>query len=98
MANSQHARGLRISPRSYPGDGVLESAAFTGPRSDALTMLPKIFRNGDHIPHRNIAEHHARIRISVEAERPLQVVADGRVIGTTPATFQIVPRAFLLKA
>jgi diacylglycerol kinase (ATP) len=98
VANSQHARGLRVSPRSYPGDGVLESTAFTGPRSDALTLLPKILRNGDHIPHRNIAEQRAKIRIAVDSDRPLRVVADGRVIGTTPATFQIVPRALLLKA
>lgn len=98
VANTQHARGLRVSPRSYPGDGVLESAVFVGPRSDALTMLPKILRNGDHIPHRNIAEQHAKIRIAVQADRPLSVVADGRVLGTTPATFQIVPRALRLKA
>ena len=98
VANTQHAGGLRVSPRSYPGDGVLETAAFVGPRSDALTLLPKVFRNGDHIPHDNIAEQHARIRVSVDADRPLPIVADGRPIGTTPATFQIVPRAFSLKA
>ena len=39
----------------------------------------------------------ARIRVSIEAERPLPIVADGELLGTTPATFQIVPRSILLK-
>jgi diacylglycerol kinase family enzyme len=35
--------------------------------------------------------------VAVDADRPLPVGADGEVLGTTPATFQIVPRALLLK-
>jgi diacylglycerol kinase family enzyme len=35
--------------------------------------------------------------VAVEADRPLPIEADGALLGTTPATFQIVPRALRLK-
>ena len=68
-----------------------------GPRSDAYRMLPRIYRHGDHVPDPNIQELRAKIRVAVEADRPLPIVADGEVLGTTPATFQVVPQQILLK-
>jgi diacylglycerol kinase (ATP) len=98
VGNAQYAEGgLRLSPRSWPGDGVLEVLVFTGPRSDAYTLLPQIYRHGDHVPHPRIEELRAKIRVAVDADRPLPIVADGELLGTTPATFQIVPRSILLK-
>jgi YegS/Rv2252/BmrU family lipid kinase len=89
--------GMRLSPRSYPGDGVLDVLAFTGPRSDAYRMLPRIFRHGDHIPDDNIAELRAKIRVGLETSRPMPVVADGRFVGRTPVSIQCVPQQILLK-
>ena len=89
--------GIRLSPRSFPGDGVLDALVFTGPRSDAYRLLPKIFRHGDHLPHPNIKELRARLKVAVRASRPMPVVADGRYLGTTPVTFQMVPQQILLK-
>ncbi|HEV8564645.1 MAG TPA: diacylglycerol kinase family protein [Actinomycetota bacterium] len=98
VANAQFTNGgLRLSPRSFPGDGILDVLVFTGPRSDALTMLPRIFRHGDHVPDPHIRELRAKIRVAVDADRSLLVVADGNELGRTPATFQIVPRQVLLK-
>ena len=98
VANAQFtSAGLRMSPRSFPGDGVLDALVFRGPRSDAYRMLPRIYRHGDHIPDPNIHEMRAKIRVAVEADRPLPIVADGEVLGTTPASFQIVPQRILLK-
>jgi diacylglycerol kinase family enzyme len=56
-----------------------------------------MFRHGDHVPDASIAELRARVRITVDADRPLPIVADGEVIGTTPATFQVVPQQILVK-
>jgi diacylglycerol kinase (ATP) len=89
--------GMRMSPRSFPGDGVLDTLIFSGPRSDAYTLLPRIYRHGDHIPDPGIHEQRAKIRVSVDAERPLSVVADGRYLGHTPASFQVVPQQILFK-
>ena len=51
VANAQFTGGgLRLSPRSFPGDGVLDALVFTGPRSGAYTQLPRLFRHGDHVP------------------------------------------------
>jgi diacylglycerol kinase family enzyme len=98
VANAQFtSTGLRMSPRSFPGDGVLDALVFTGPRSDAYRMLPRVYRHGDHVPDPHIEELRAKIRVSIEADRPLPIVADGEVLGTTPATFQIVPQRILLK-
>ena len=98
VANAQFGGGgLRLSPRSFPGDGVLDALVFRGPRSDAVTMLPRIYRHGDHIPDPHIHEMRAKIRVAVDADHPLPVEADGALLGTTPATFQIMPRALRLK-
>jgi diacylglycerol kinase (ATP) len=97
IGNGQFTGGLRLAPRSFPGDGVLDALVFHGPRSDAYTMLPDIYRHGDHVPSPRIAELRAKIRIAIEADRPMPVVADGVPSGTTPATFQVVPHAMLLK-
>ena len=98
VGNAQFASGgLRLSPRSYPGDGVLDVLVFKGPRSDAYTLLPRIYRNGDHIPDPHVHETRAKIRVSIDADRPLPIVADGELLGSTPVTFQLVPQSILFK-
>ena len=98
VGNGQFADGgLRLSPRSFPGDGVLEALLFTGPKSDAYRLLPRIFRHGDHVPDPGIKELRARVALRIDGPRPLPVVADGSVLGTTPVTIQVVPRQILLK-
>jgi len=98
IGNGQFADGgIRLSPRSFPGDGVLDALVFTGPKSDAYRMLPRIFRHGDHLPDPNIKELRAKLKIDVTAPRALPVVADGQPLGTTPVTFQVVPQQILLK-
>jgi diacylglycerol kinase (ATP) len=96
VANCQfYGGGMKISPRSYPGDGLLDVQISTGPKSEAFTLIPKIYK-GEHVPHPHIRELRGRV-ISIEAERPLPVEGDGEVLGTTPATFSIVPQAISLK-
>jgi diacylglycerol kinase (ATP) len=98
VSNAQFASGgLRLSPRSWPGDGVLDALVFTGQKSDAYTMMPRILRHGDHLPDPNITELRAKIRFALESDRSLAVVADGEPLGLTPATFQIVPQQILFK-
>ncbi len=98
VANGQFTSGgMRLSPRSFPGDGVLDALVFHGPRSGAYTMLPRLFRHGDHVPDPNIGEYRAKIRVAVSADGPMPVVADGSIIGSTPATFLVVPQQILVK-
>jgi YegS/Rv2252/BmrU family lipid kinase len=96
VANCQfYGGGMKISPRSYPGDGILDAQISIGPKSEAFTLLPKIYR-GEHVPHPHIKEMRGRA-IAVDAERPLPVEGDGESLGTTPATFTVLPQIVRLK-
>jgi diacylglycerol kinase (ATP) len=96
VANCQfYGGGMKISPRSYPGDGLLDVQISTGPKSEAFTLIPKIYK-GEHVPHPHIKELRGRV-ITIDAERRLPVEGDGEILGTTPATFSIVPQAISLK-
>jgi diacylglycerol kinase (ATP) len=86
---------MKISPRSYPGDGLLDVQISTGPKSEAFTLIPKIYR-GEHVPHPHIKELRGRV-IAIEAERPLPVEGDGEALGKTPATFTVLPGVLSLK-
>ncbi len=87
--------GMQISPKSEPDDCALDILVMTGPKSDAFTTLPKVYR-GTHLPHRNIAELRAG-RVQVDADPLFLVEADGETLGTTPATFGVIPAAIRLK-
>jgi YegS/Rv2252/BmrU family lipid kinase len=96
IANGQfYGGGMKISPRSYPGDGLLDIQISTGSKSEAFTMIPKVYR-GEHVPHPHIKEMRGK-SITVEADRPLPIEGDGEVLGTTPATFTVIPEVVSLK-
>jgi len=86
--------GMEISPRSEPDDGLLDVQVFIGPKTDSFTMVPRIY-GGRHLPHRNILEMRSE-RCEV-AGPSLVIEADGEVLGTTPATVEVLPRALRLK-
>jgi len=98
VGNGQFADGgLRLSPRSFPGDGIMEALVFTGPKSDAYRLLPRVFRHGGHVPDPGVTELKAKIAVRVESPTPLPVVADGAFLGTTPAVIQLIPQPIRLK-
>lgn len=91
------AGGMKIAPDAAPDDGLLEAVLignFTKP--EFLTTFPKIYR-GTHVGHPKVEVLRART-ISVDADAPLPVVLDGEQPGTTPARFEVVPRALRLRA
>jgi len=87
--------GMQISPKSDPGDCLLDVLVMTGPKSDSFTTLPKVYK-GAHLPHRHIAELQAA-QLRVDADAPFPVEADGEILGSTPASFGIVSEAIRLK-
>ena len=96
VGNCQWNReGVRVSPRSFPGDGFLDLMIWTGPKSDAFRLLPRMFQ-GEHVPHDRIQEHRAR-HIRVECDRPLAVEADGVWLGTTPVAVELLREAVVLR-
>jgi diacylglycerol kinase (ATP) len=96
VANCQYfGGGMRLSPRSWPSDGLLDTLVLHGPRAGFFTRLPKVFQ-GDWLPDPNVTEMKSR-RVTVESEQPLPVHADGEPLGTTPARFEIVRLPIRLK-
>jgi YegS/Rv2252/BmrU family lipid kinase len=97
IGNAQYnGGGMKVSPRSYPGDGVLDVLVFKGPKSDSFTMIPKVYR-GEHVPHDHIEEFRVKRELVIEADRPLPIEADGEVLGTTPATFEVLSQPIRMK-
>jgi diacylglycerol kinase (ATP) len=87
--------GMQISPGSDPADGLAEVLVFTGRKTDSFTMLPRVYR-GRHVPHPSIVQLRGRT-IRLDSDQPFAIEADGEVLGTTPATVEIVPGALRLK-
>ena len=87
--------GMQISPKSEPDDGAFDVLVMVGPKADAFTMLPKVYR-GTHLPCRNIVELRAG-RVRIETDPPFRIEADGETLGTTPATFEVIRNAIRVK-
>jgi diacylglycerol kinase family enzyme len=67
--------------------------ATTVPVADAI---PDWTDRGMHLPHCNIAELRVS-RVRVEADPALLIEANGEVLGTTPARFEVIPGAIRIK-
>jgi YegS/Rv2252/BmrU family lipid kinase len=96
VANGQFfGGGMRVAPRAVPGDGLFDVQVSHGPKGEAVKAMQKMFK-GEHIPSPHIQEYLAA-RVVVEGAQPILIEADGEVVGTTPATFDIVADAIPMK-
>jgi YegS/Rv2252/BmrU family lipid kinase len=96
VANGQFfGGGMHIAPKAHPGDGKFDVLIQKGTKGDYIKGITKVFK-AEHLPSPVIKEFHAQ-RVEVTTAKPLQVEADGEVLGFTPATFEIVPDALNLK-
>jgi diacylglycerol kinase (ATP) len=90
------AGGMRLAPEAEPDDGLLDAVIFGDvTKWDFLTTFPKIYR-GRHLAHPKIELLSGRV-VSVDADPALPVVLDGEQPGTTPARFEVVPRALRVR-
>jgi YegS/Rv2252/BmrU family lipid kinase len=92
VANGRYfGGGMHISPHSDPGDGRLDVQVSIGPKRQALTLIPRIYR-GTHLPNERIVQFEGE-RVTVESDSPIPVEADGEPVGFSPVTFTILPGA-----
>jgi YegS/Rv2252/BmrU family lipid kinase len=88
--------GMQICPEAEPDDGLFDVLLIGDlTKRDLLLTLPKTYRGG-HLPHPK-AEVLRGAVVEVDADEPLPVELDGEQPGTTPARFEIVPRALRLR-
>lgn len=93
VGNARHyAGGMAITPRAELDDGLLD-LMIAGDLSPAETLraLPGVFR-GAHLRHPKCSYRQVT-RVAIGARRPVPVMADGEVIGTTPVEVSVLPSA-----
>jgi diacylglycerol kinase family enzyme len=90
------AGGMMMCPEAEPDDGVFDVLLIGDvTKRDLLFVLPKTYR-GKHLPHPRL-EVLRGSTVSIEAPEPLPIELDGEQPGTTPARFEIVPRALRVR-
>jgi diacylglycerol kinase (ATP) len=88
--------GMKVAPNADPSDGVFDVQVHFGSKLDYVRGLPKVYK-GTHVPHPRIREERAA-SVEIGCDPAGMIEADGEVLGTTPATFRIIPGALRLKA
>lgn len=84
--------GMRVAPDAVLDDGALDLIVVGSLRPwEILWHAPKIYR-GTHVSIRKVSVHRLRT-VSVTSPSPLSVVADGELIGKSPAHFRVLPAA-----
>jgi YegS/Rv2252/BmrU family lipid kinase len=97
VANGRYfGGGMMIAPEASPDDGrfdVLLIGDLT--KRDLLLTLPKTYR-GSHLPHPK-AELLRAANVTIDGPQPVPIQLDGEQPGTTPASFEVVPRALRVR-
>jgi diacylglycerol kinase (ATP) len=85
-------RGMALVPAARPDDGLLDACIVNGMgKLELLSVFPRVFR-GTHIYHTGIETLRGR-EITVRAEGPCEIYADGERIGSLPVVLRAVPQA-----
>jgi diacylglycerol kinase (ATP) len=97
VANGRYlGGGMMMCPEASPDDGLFDVLLIGDiTKRDLVQTLPKIYR-GTHLPHPKAELLRGRT-VAVDSDQPLPVQLDGEQPGTTPARFELVPRALRLR-
>ena len=91
-----HGGGMMLAPGASPDDGRFDVVLIGDvSKLDFLTTAPKIYK-GRHVRHPKV-EVLRSTRVAVDAPVALPIELDGEQVGTTPVTFEIVPRALRVR-
>ena len=97
VANGRwHGGGMKLAPDAEPDDGLFDVVLIGDvTKLDFVTTSPKLY-NGGHVRHPRVDVLRSS-SLDVASLTPLPVEADGEPLGTTPARFEIVPRALRVR-
>jgi diacylglycerol kinase (ATP) len=95
VANGQFfGGGMNVAPRALPWDGRFNVQAWSGSPLDVVRAAPAL-RKGTHTSRADVREWNSAT-VDIEGP-PLVIEADGEVLGTTPATFDVLPSVLRIK-
>ena len=91
-----HGGGMKLAPDAAPDDGQFDVVLIGDvSKVDFLTTAPKIYK-GKHVHHPKV-EVLRSARVEVDAPVQLPIELEGEQVGTTPATFEVVPGALRVR-
>ena len=93
--------GMHVAPSARVDDGLLEVVRFGDlARRDFVISLPRLYRgthySHEHVRHSQGAEVFAAPGVGVT--QPIEIEADGEIVGALPARFSLLPAALSLLA
>jgi diacylglycerol kinase (ATP) len=93
IANGRFAAGgLPIAPKADPSDSLLDVVLIPKRSAPEMALLAAAIILGKHFTSNGIVFRRAK-KISVRSKPGMWFNVDGELVGSVPATFQIVPRA-----
>lgn len=97
VANGRYlGGGMLMCPEAEPDDGLFDVLLIGDvTKRDLLFVLPKVYK-GKHLPHPRLEPLRGRV-VTIDAAEPLPIELDGEQPGTTPARFEVVPRALRVR-
>jgi YegS/Rv2252/BmrU family lipid kinase len=91
-----HNGGMRLCPGALPDDGLFDVLLIGDvTKADLARNLHKLYR-GTFLPHPR-AELLRGSVVTVDSSEPLPIELDGEQPGTTPVSFEVVPRALRVR-
>jgi YegS/Rv2252/BmrU family lipid kinase len=91
-----HGGAMKLAPDARPDDGVFDVVLIGDvSKLDFVTTAPKLY-TGRHVGHPKV-EVLRGATVRVDSPVPLPIETDGEVLGTTPARFEVVPRAYRVR-
>jgi diacylglycerol kinase (ATP) len=91
-----HGGGMMLAPGAVPDDGLFDVVLIGDvSKVDFLTTAPKIYK-GKHVHHPKVEVLRSK-RVEVDAPVQLPIELEGEQVGTTPATFEVVPGALHIR-
>jgi diacylglycerol kinase (ATP) len=96
VANGRYFGGnMHVAPDAEPDSGAFRVQLWPGRPRDVFLMTPKI-KQGKHLQDPRL-HFTSGTQVQVAGDTPILVEADGEVLGTTPVTFGLLPRALAVK-
>ncbi len=90
--SQQYGGGMRVCPQASVVDGLMDLVIVEAlSRGAFLRAFPRVFK-GSHLSHPKVRMMNAK-SVKIEANRKIQVYADGERVGSLPAIFEVLPGA-----
>lgn len=97
VANGRYyGGGLKPAPEAEPDDGLFDIVTIGDIGFLEVVMNLRKFTKGTHLSHPKISHWRAK-RVEASSDERVLIEMDGEVIGTLPASFEVLPMALRVK-